>query len=510
MKRGRPYPRSMPRGLLAVASLAVCLPLLAATPQTVAEQLQRGREALQAGEYETAIEALGAASEKAPDNIEVRYLLGQARFLAGQIEAAIPDLEMARDRSGGIGAVQFVLGQAYLTLRRFADADVALRAAERERPDHPPISFFRADLCYQVGRLEAADILFERASELAPSWGLPPFRRGIIALDRDQPGRAADFLGRAADLQPDNAETLLVLATARFRLQDPSGALSSLQRAVARAPGFLPARLALTERYERLTRFEAMLEQVDAILGRWPHNATAHVQRARHRSLTGDLEGALADVEFAVAQMDKVPTGLPGVRPGDLWRLSGDLVTQAKSLRVNLLSRLGRTADALREAKSLIQSHPDFPDGYFLLGNLLRRAGDRPGAVETLARFKALTDARGHRLSGDGHLDAGKLALARPQYEAALRKNPDDPRALVSLAQIARRQGPSAEALELLERARGLGASAADWYRERILALMDAGQERDALAAWDDAQQIGIALVPEVWAQVYQAPAGCR
>lgn len=490
--------------------LLLVFALALAPPQTASDDLRRGRRLLDEGDFAGATAMLAAVAEAEPTNAEARFFYGQALLLSGAPEEAIPELEFARDASGGTGAVQFVLGQAYLEALRFDAADRALRSAESERPDQPRIAFMRAEVCYQTGRLEAADRLFERASELAPDWDTPLFRRGIVALDQRRPALAARVLERALEREPDNPETLLVLSTARFDLGDPSTAMELLQRSVERAPDFLPAREALAERYDRLGRADLLQQQADEMLELWPENSTARFYRARRLSLAGEPQAALVETDIALTRLNRIPAAMNGVHPGDRWRLGGELVPQAKLLRTELLARLGRLEEALQQARELTSEHPTFADGYFQLGNLLRRTGVPAKATEQLVRFKLLSDARSRRKMGDTFLQVDDLTSASAEYERALQSDPEDPRALVALAQVRRRQGDADAALALLDRARGVGALATDWYTERLLALADAGRQQETRQSWVEAQRLRLSLGPAVWAQIYDTPAGCQ
>lgn len=495
--------------LVALHSLLL-FALALAPPQAATDDLRRGRQLLEEGDFAGATKVLAAVVEAQPANAEARFFYGQALLLSGAPEAAVPELEFARDASRGTGAVQFVLGQAYLEALRFDEADRALRSAESERPDQPRLTFMRAEVCYQTGRLEAADRLFQRASELAPDWSTPLFRRGIVALDQQQPELAALVLERALDLQPGNPETLLVLSTARFDLEDPSTAMELLQRSVEFAPDFLPAREALAERYDRLGRADLLRQQADEMLERWPDNSTARIYRARRLSLGGEPQAALEETDIALTRLSRIPAAMNGVQPADRWRVGGELVPQAKLLRTELLARLGRLDEALQQARALTSEHPAFADGYFQLGNLLRRTGEPTKATDQLVRFKLLSDARSRRKMGDTFLEVDDLTGASAEYERALESDPDDPRALVALAQVRRRQGDADAALALLDRARGIGALATDWYTERLLALADAGRRQEARQSWVEAQRLRLSLGPTVWAQIYDTPAGCQ
>ncbi len=469
--------------------------------------LQRAQEAVQAGEYATAIEIYEAALVVAPGDMMARFGRGQANFLAGNIQTALPDLEAARDASGGSGAVQYILGQAYLELERFSEADMALAAAARERPGFGPLMMLRADICYRLGRMERAESRLREVARVAPEWDLPLARLAELSLARDDVEAAAQWLERSLEVRPMNVDTALLLASTRARLGRPDEALATLQEAVRTTPGSLFARLALAERYDRLDRSRALLAEVDEILQRWPDNPVAHMHRARRQYLAGELGAALASADRALL-------GISGPAPDSDGTADqqgrGDLLPRVLQTRAELLSRLERQAEAVGVAIELVERFPRYPDGHFVLGNLLLASGDSAGR-DHLRKFKQLSDARLHRTAGDTYLAGGDLERAGSEYEGALEANADDVGALLGLATVRRRSAAPDQALELLERARLLNPPPVSWYRERILALDGARRRQQALQEWETAAAVlGAGFAPEVWSVVHAGVAGCE
>ncbi len=468
--------------------------------------LQRAQEAVQAGDYTTAIEIYEAALVVAPGDMMARFGRGQAHFLAGDIEDALPDLEAARDASGG-GAVQYILGQAYLELERFSEADMALAAAARERPGFGPLMMMRADICYRLGRMERAENRLREVARVAPEWDVPLARLAELSLARDDVEAAARWLERALTVQPKNVDTALLLASTRVRLGRPDEALATLEEAVRTTPDSLFARLALAERYDRLDRTAALLGQVDQILQRWPDDPIAHMHRARRQFLAGELGTALASADRALvgASGPAPDSDSTAARPG-----RGDLLPRVMKTRAELLSRLERRAEAVDVATELVGRFPRYPDGHFVLGNLLLAGGD-PAGRDHLRKFKQLSDARLRRTAGDTYLAGGDLQRAGSEYEGALEADADDVGALLGLATVRRRTAAPDQALELLEHARRLNPPPVSWYRERILALDGARRRQQALREWETASAVlGTGFAPEVWGVVHAGVAGCE
>ena len=100
----------------------------------------------------------------------------------------------------------------------------------------------------------------------------------------------------------------------------------------------------------------------------------AHVNLGRLRHETGDLEEAEALYRAALEAEPGHPTA-----------------------RFNLgvvLEDLGRTGEAVEAYRAAVEADPGMASAHFNLARLLEAAGDTPGAVQHLATYKRLRDAR--------------------------------------------------------------------------------------------------------------------
>lgn len=470
---------------------------------------ERGEEALQAGRLAEAVAAFREVLAFAPDDPGIRFRLGQALFLSGDPEG-IEHLERARDLTNGRPEVSFLLAQAYLAGGRYRDSAEALDAVEAVAPGVPDVKLARGELCYLVGRLDGARRHLERAVELGPEgWSAPLYRLGLTAVAERRWSEAVGWLERAVAVQPGDAEAWLLLASARKRGGDPTGGLAAMEQAVRAAPDNVLARLLLADEYAFADRVEELVEQVETTLARDPDNAAALSHRASRAMLAGDFTGALADLDRLLATAPVTVPATGGANAVGTVTTDSQLRVEARRRRVDALSRLGRTDEAIAAARELVRDAPDFADGIFVLGNLLVRAGDPEGRSH-LERFKMMSDARVRRGMGDNFLETtGDLELAEAEFTAALAAWPDDRRAMIGLARVRRLQGRPTEALDLLERSRGASGSIEPWFSGVILSLADAGRHGEAQRAWEQARALGLPFGPEVWRVVHPGEFGC-
>ncbi|MBV9038846.1 MAG: tetratricopeptide repeat protein, partial [Acidobacteriaceae bacterium] len=192
---------------------------------------------------------------------------------------------------------------------------------------------------------------------------------------------------------PRDAEAAYNLGTVQLRLKDHSGAIESLERAVALNPNLIKAHANLAQAYQRVGRSDDAARESERVA-----SLTAQLRR-RGRAMIG--------VQSAREQFQS-----------------------------------GRTAEAVATLRKVIEESPDFPDAQFELGRMIRDT-DPNAAIGAFRRVLDLDPERAeaHYEIGITLEDAGHRTEALPEYQIAVEMAPCNLDARRALAKAAASAG---------------------------------------------------------------------
>ncbi|MFJ7203458.1 tetratricopeptide repeat protein [Streptomyces sp. NPDC098789] len=170
-----------------------------------------------------------------------------------------------------------------------------------------------------------------------------------------------------------------------------------------------------------LGRFEQAAALASTHLSEHPDDAGALILLARCRRSLGDVAGALRSVDDALR-----------VAPDDIY---------AWLVRVDVLSKLGRFAEAEGAARRCIEIGPLFWGSHHCLAVVLEQSGQRSRRTEAYVAARRATElepeaAAAHFMVGLLAHRLGDRATARLAYETTLRLDPENSEAHNNLATL--------------------------------------------------------------------------
>ncbi len=313
-----------------------------------------------------------------------------------------------------------------------------LRTAQGSESDLKAIRDFGSCLVRQK-RLEQALPVFERLVAVQP--GNPAARSDLAVVQF----LAGNYRGTLVTLEPAlessmaDPETLDLAAQANEMLGESDRALALLQKAIAASPR-VPQYYA-DYAYICLThgKFQAGVETVNAGLQRIPQAASLYVARGILRSELAQYGQGEEDFRRA-AQLDpQTEFGAAGRGLAELQR--NDLPAAEATVREQL------------------RTQPKNAFLHYLLAEVLVRKGASAGTpefAEALTAARAAVDLKpnltlARNTLGELYLQAGKPSEAIEQFQAALRSDPGDEKALYHLILALRRSGQTEQVPGLLK-----------------------------------------------------------
>ena len=333
-------------------------------------------------------------------------------------------------------------------------------------------------------RLEAAAEEAEAAARLDPSWAHPHAMLGAIRARLGDGVGALEALGQALTLDPDDQLTLLNRANLLMLAGELPRAEADLTRALELDPRSSRAHVIRGLMGTQRGELEAALSDFERAIGLDPSNGEAYLHRAVLRLMTGrEVAGARQDLDLAVqyggGAQALANRGAIREREGDLEGAVEDLERAvaedprcllAVANRGVVRDRLGDLVGALQDLDAALRLDPSYVQARINRSGVRRRLGDFAGALEdaeeALRRAPGLPRALADRamaLAGLGQEEEGLRELDR-----ALERDPRLFMALSHRAALRERRGDLAGALRDLEAAQALDE---DRQREQRRAL---------------------------------------
>lgn len=373
--------------------------------------------------------------------------------------------------------------------------------------------------------------------------GAADFRAGVQALLRNDLVAARNSFVRANKLSPTAAEPMLGLADVALRNNNAPLALDWLQKAKTAVPNNPAVWLGLGRYYRSQRNLKLAEEHLRAAVKLGVPAAPAHAELGDLLLEKGDPTGAVNEFRTAVSIRPNDAFALYGLgvalsatkqtnaallaleraakqAPGDfaplraLARLHGeqnrfdqalkyaDLALKAAPAmvdlqmdRIDILSALGRRADALTASRQTVAKNGAVPAAHFQLGGLLLQASDWKSA-ETAFRQTLKLDSKNVMAANNvAYLTMqrkGDLNEALQLAQAAVAQEPGNAMFLDTLAGILQARGDDSGAIEATNRAiKANPKSGESFFRLGVLQAK-AGKKSEAIKAFDSALAAGL------------------
>jgi superkiller protein 3 len=285
-------------------------------------------------EARTSIETALAKARKAPGDAIVVGGLGITLHAWEQWEAAHTAYERAQALDPSAADWWHLDGLVLLRLARYGDAAAAFEAALGRRPDLVAALARLAEARFESGDIDASRRDYERLAGRPESAPVGQLGLGRIAARQGRHEEAVAHFERAVALFPE-------FAAAHYGLAQSLRALNRRAEAAA----------ALEQQRVHGTRWPAIDDPYAARVALVRDDPRGHLFRGLRLAELGDLDGAIAAHEDAVARNPSL--------------------AQARANLISLYGRAGRFADAERQYTAVVEIGYNLDEAHYNYGVLL-------------------------------------------------------------------------------------------------------------------------------------------
>lgn len=444
--------------------------------------------------------------------------LMQARALLGigKPDQAIATVQPLLARQPTLIAAQDVLAESLAQQGKLAEALQRLDAARRLDPKSPEPLLLEGRIDQWLGQFPGAEqALMASLKRMPRSEPILHRMTALIALTESrlalgQLDAATESYKALAELEPFAPVTMLLDARIKLAHKDLIGGTDELERVVANAPGFVPARMTLGAALLQQGELEQAQQQLQRVVSATPDNLEARKLLADVQLKLGQPGAALRVLTPALAAPRLDPQLL--ALYGKAARLSGNSQALIEALERNLRAHPHSEAAADNLAAAYLSA------GRAALAlAVLEKAGDSADLRRDKLLLAALLATRGPPAAGrqvdallaahprdPGVLDLAasylasqnQLERARALLRQALAIHPDDVTSLIDLAQVEEGEGDAAAAQHRLSAALAAQPDALPVRLALAKALLQARSYAQARTVLEGAKDAG--ALPEV------------
>ncbi|WP_116136468.1 tetratricopeptide repeat protein [Trinickia diaoshuihuensis] len=335
--------------------------------------------------------------------------------------------------------------------------------------------FARAYAAHRDGRLADAERDYRAAIDADPVHTDALHLLGVLRHQQGRHEEAAELVGRAVALRPDDAGLQLNLGNALKALGKLDGAIERFRNALSLAPDFGLAHYNLGNAYAQAGRHEDAVLAFERSLRLQPNDASIYNNLGNALHALGRTQEAIAAFSQALA-----------LRPGHAG---------AHNNLGMALAALGRTEQAIEQFQAALAAQPNYVAAHFNLGNTLDAVGRHEEAAGAFEAALALQGNFPPALLGLGNALAaqGRYRDAIARFERAVGLDPQLALAWLGLGNAHHALGSHEAALRAFDQALRLRPDLASAQLNRALTLLTLGDFTRGLPAYESRLAIAAA-----------------
>ena len=456
-------------GVLAAVFIAGCF----VVAQNAKQQVSAITSALQAGQFDRALQLLQPELQQSPRNPQLWTLRGIALSSKGDKREALAAFRHALENSPNY--LPALEGAAQIEYENGGkDAVALLQRILQLHPNDPTTHAMLAVLAYRRGDCNAAVVHFDQSGALVESQpgALQAFGDCLVRLKETE--KAILIFSRALAQSSSDASVRCRLASVQMMAQHFKDAIATLQPLLQQEPADANVLDLAASAYEADGNTPESVRLLRQAIVEDPHNINLYLDFANvsidHQSFQVGVDminaGLRAEPKAAalyvargilyvqLAQYDKAEADFEAADTLDPRQSVGSAAEGLAAVQENDPER------ALATVRSKLVKRPNDPFLLYLQADILTQRGPDPGSVEfreAVASAKRAISFRpslaaAHDVLAKLYLQAGQNEAAIEQCRKALSSDAKDQTALYHLIQGLRKSGKTGEIPHLLKR----------------------------------------------------------
>lgn len=370
---------------------------------------------------------------------------------------------------------QVTLEQAHELAQRYHEAGNLIMAERAYRdilntyPEDPKANHYLGVICYLRGNKADARIFMKAAAELDPENEESLSNYAIVLAEAGETDAACEYWEKAIAIKPDFANAYSNMGHALWLAGRMEEAEAACRKAIELDPQSLDARLNLGNALTNLDRREEAVEEWrktveinDRFSKAW--NNLCHAMREMGQLAQAEEYGrkAIAVDPDNVEAYNNLANALRDLgRPNEaeaFYRKAIELQPQFKQAHNNLAISLidqNRFEEAAAAARYAVAFDPEYGDAFSTLSHALIQIGrfaEAEGAAENALRYKE-DKAGPYADLADIYFLTDRYDQAEAALQEAMNLSDESPQTEVKMAEILERNGRLEDALEHMERA---------------------------------------------------------
>jgi len=474
----------------------------------------KGRILFDSGSYTEAIEVLRSAIAAEGADESAYNDLAEQLIFQNQPDEALKVIDMALSKFPKAAMPVALRGEALRIQGKPAEALSSFEQALSVDPEFIYAWARKGTVLHELNRDSEALAAFDEALKLNPRYTWALVQKAITRESAGSIDEAIELLKAATQSNQKSAWAWWWLARAQEAAGRLEEALQAADRALAITNDYVDALIIRGEILRRLSRLEEALKALDEAIGIDASNIYAIGTK-------GQVFRAMAQFEKAIARFKDADEVIPDVA----WILEEwadcaeelKRVDEAKQLRDRVLSAKlydqfdrmahaevlagnGRTEEAVKSLRELLEEKPRFSVGHEVLGRILMEAKSYPEALAALDRAIEIepTNMLAHAHRGQTLRLVKREIEAARSLDCAVRLNPYLEWPATELTFAYRNLNEPEKALEALDLVLAHNPRPVTVMALKAQVMCDVGEYDEALESADQA----IELAPD-WSHLY-------